>query len=91
MRNLVCHNEGVIFNGVAIGGLFAGESMFYLEPNASKVALASLVERLRERGFSLLDCQMVTEATRPMGAVEISRQEYLLRLGQAIQRDCGFV
>lgn len=76
--------------GVALGGFFAGESMFYREPNASKVALAGLVERLRERGFSLLDCQMVTDATRPLGAVEISRQDYLMRLGQALQRDCSF-
>lgn len=77
--------------GVAIGGLFAGESMFHCEPNASKVALVSLVERLRNRGYSLLDCQMVTDATRPMGAVEISRQEYLSRLGEALERDCTFI
>lgn len=76
--------------GVAVGGLFAGESMFHRADNASKVALFHLVQHLRERGFLLFDLQMVTGATRPFGAVEISRVEYLQRLAVAVAKDCGF-
>lgn len=66
--------------GVAVGGLFAGESMFHRVSNASKVALFQLVAHLRERGFGLFDIQQVTGATARLGAVEISRAEYLRRL-----------
>ena len=76
--------------GIAIGGLFAAESMFYQESNASKAALAALVERMKERGFTLLDCQMVTEITKRMGAIEISRAEYLRKLEKALSQDCKF-
>jgi leucyl/phenylalanyl-tRNA---protein transferase len=69
--------------GIAIGGLFAAESMFHLITDASKVALAHLVSHLRERGFQLLDVQQWTEHTGSMGAVEISRDEYLRRLAKA--------
>jgi leucyl/phenylalanyl-tRNA--protein transferase len=70
--------------GVSIGGLFAAESMFYRVTDGSKVALAALVQRLRERGFALLDVQMKTEHTGRMGATEIPRKEYLKRLRRAI-------
>lgn len=76
--------------GVAVGGLFAGESMFHVADNASKVALWRLVEHLRTRGFVLFDIQMVTAATRPFGAREISRREYLTRLALAVARACVF-
>jgi leucyl/phenylalanyl-tRNA--protein transferase len=76
--------------GAAIGGLFAGESMFHRASNASKVALYHLVQHLRQRGFLLFDIQMVTEATRPLGAVEISRPEYLNRLARALTQNCSF-
>jgi leucyl/phenylalanyl-tRNA---protein transferase len=71
--------------GLAIGGLFAAESMFYRVTDGSKVALAALVSRLRERKFVLLDVQMKTPHTERMGAVNISRTEYLRRLRQAVQ------
>jgi leucyl/phenylalanyl-tRNA--protein transferase len=77
--------------GVSIGGLFAGESMFHRASNASKVALCHLVDRLRERGFALFDVQMVTPATSRLGAVEISRAEYLQRLQRAVEMRCTFV
>jgi leucyl/phenylalanyl-tRNA--protein transferase len=77
--------------GVAIGGLFAGESMFYRARDASKVALAYLVERLRERGFELFDIQFVTEHTGRLGAVEIPRREYLARLRRALRCEVNFV
>lgn len=69
--------------GVAVGGLFAGESMFHRADDASKVALFHLVSRLRERGFTLFDTQMVTPVTRQLGATEISRVDYLRRLRAA--------
>ena len=72
--------------GVAIGGLFAGESMFSQARDASKVALVHLVERLRCGGYVLLDTQFMTEHLRRFGAVEISRGEYKKRLAQALQR-----
>ncbi len=76
--------------GVAVGGLFAGESMFHRATDASKVALRHLVGRLRERGFALFDTQMVTPVTRQLGATEISRTAYLRRLADAVGRDVRF-
>ena len=71
--------------GVAIGGLFAGESMFHRVGNASKVALHHLAEHLRRSGYVLLDVQLVTSITRQLGAVTIPRQEYLRRLEAAVE------
>jgi leucyl/phenylalanyl-tRNA--protein transferase len=76
--------------GVAIGGLFAGESMFHFVDNASKVALHHLVMHLRERRFTLFDIQMVTAATAPLGAKAISRCDYLQRLAVAVAQDGNF-
>lgn len=70
--------------GVSIGGAFFGESMFSLERDASKCALVSLVERMRDRGFTLLDTQFLTPHLAGLGATEITRSEYLRRLGAAI-------
>lgn len=70
--------------GIAIGGLFAGESMFSRRTDGSKAALAFLVNHLRQRGFALLDVQWTNEHTRSLGAVDISRDEYLRRLASAI-------
>ncbi|MEY4386561.1 MAG: Leu/Phe-tRNA-protein transferase [Verrucomicrobiota bacterium] len=76
--------------GVTVGGLFAGESMFHRADNASKIALVHLVEHLNERGFLLFDIQMVTPATRLLGAVEIPRVEYLKRLNAAVKLKRAF-
>lgn len=70
--------------GVAIGGFFAAESKFHRAPDASKVALAALVEWLAEAGFDLLDVQLATDHLRSLGVVEIPRSEYLRRLAAAI-------
>jgi leucyl/phenylalanyl-tRNA--protein transferase len=70
--------------GVAIGGFFAAESMFHRERDASKVALASLVERLAAAGFQLLDVQFRTAHLASLGVIEISRKEYLRRLDAAL-------
>lgn len=77
--------------GVAIGGLFAGESMFHEESNASKAALCALVERMKARDYRLLDCQMITDVTQKMGALEITRADYLKRLKAALTVNCSFV
>ena len=63
--------------GVALGGLFAGESMFHRTRDASKIALVHLVEHLRERGYCLFDVQQWTSHLASLGAVEISRADYL--------------
>lgn len=76
--------------GVHIGGAFFGESMFHRATDASKVALVALVERLRERGFALLDTQWVTPHLAQFGATEIPRREYLRLLRRAVALDCGF-
>lgn len=77
--------------GVAVGGLFAGESMFFRVRDASKVALAYLLEYLKIRGFTLFDTQVVTEVTAGLGAFEIPRVEYLARLKKALERRVTFV
>jgi leucyl/phenylalanyl-tRNA--protein transferase len=76
--------------GVAVGGLFAGESMFHRADNASKVALFHLVTHLRQQNFTLFDIQMVTDITRQLGAIEIPRAEYLNRLHLATTLACKF-
>jgi len=77
--------------GVAIGGAFFGESMFHRVTDASKVALVFLVNRLRERGFALLDVQFMTEHLRQFGAVEIPRVDYERRLQDAVRQPRTFV
>jgi leucyl/phenylalanyl-tRNA--protein transferase len=71
--------------GVALGRAFFGESMYSEVSNASKVALAALVERLRSHGYSLIDCQMRTEHLVRMGAREVSRRAFLDRLAAALR------
>jgi leucyl/phenylalanyl-tRNA---protein transferase len=71
--------------GVAIRGLFAGESMFSCETDASKVALVHLIERLRHGGFTLLDTQYIVGGhMRQFGTIEIPSGEYKRRLAQAL-------
>ncbi len=70
--------------GVLIGRYFAGESMFYLETNASKFALLNAVDYLSRRGLTWMDIQMVTPLLRSFGAVEIPRPEFMARLRQAL-------
>ena len=72
--------------GIALGGAFFGESMFHRATDASKVALVALIERMRQRGFTLLDTQFITHLAR-LGAIEIPRDEYLERLAEALRLD----
>jgi leucyl/phenylalanyl-tRNA--protein transferase len=77
--------------GVSLRGAFFGESMFHRETDASKIALVALVERLRARGYTLLDIQWVTPHLEQFGAIEIPRAEYLERLEGSLRLDCSFV
>jgi leucyl/phenylalanyl-tRNA--protein transferase len=76
--------------GVSLGGAFMGESMFSRETDASKVCLVFLVERLRERGYVLLDSQMATEHLAKFGQIEIPRREYLRQLRAALKLERTF-
>ena len=76
--------------GIAIGGAFFGESMFHRTADASKVALVALVQRLKERGFALIDTQWSTPHLERFGVVEISRSDYLRRLSRALTLPCRF-
>lgn len=77
--------------GVSLGGAFMAESMFHRETDAGKVAVLALVERLRARGYGLLDIQQQTGATAIFRPVLLTRAEYLRRLKGALQRSCSFV
>ena len=70
--------------GVGIAGMFAGESMFYREPNASKLALCHLMELLEARRVGWIDCQQLTPLFESMGAVEIPRERFMDLLGEAL-------
>ncbi|GBD43251.1 Leucyl/phenylalanyl-tRNA--protein transferase [bacterium HR40] len=88
-HSVECWQEGRLVGGlygVALGGAFFGESMFSRVRDASKVALVELVCRLRVGGFELLDTQFVTDHLRRFGAIEISRQDYRIRLRRAVIR-----
>lgn len=76
--------------GLALGGLFAAESMFYRVRDASKVALVHLLAHLNARGYELLDIQQLTPHTESLGAVEIPRRAYLARLAQALESNASF-
>jgi leucyl/phenylalanyl-tRNA--protein transferase len=77
--------------GVAIGGVFFGESMFSFARDASKVALVHLVARLRLGGFRLLDTQFVTAHLAQFGAEELAREDYKTQLNQALAAPAEFV
>ena len=75
--------------GVRLNGLFAGESMFHVSRDASKVALMALVQLMRETGMALLDVQWRTDHLESLGAIEISRQQYLALLAEALAMRSG--
>ncbi|RVT92541.1 leucyl/phenylalanyl-tRNA--protein transferase [Sphingomonas crocodyli] len=75
--------------GVTLGRAFFGESMFSRESDASKVALAHLVARMRVGGFQLLDCQFITDHLASLGAVEVSRDAYVALLDSALGVGAG--
>jgi leucyl/phenylalanyl-tRNA---protein transferase len=76
--------------GLSIGAAFFGESMFHRVTDASKIALAHLIDRLNAGGYRLLDTQFVTEHLMRFGGIEISREEYELRLADALAHNADF-
>lgn len=77
------YQEGILVGGlygVSVGGVFCGESMFAKVSDASKVAFAVLVEKLREWKYDFIDCQVPTNHLKSLGAIEISRESFLERL-----------
>ncbi|HHY49722.1 MAG TPA: leucyl/phenylalanyl-tRNA--protein transferase [Alphaproteobacteria bacterium] len=94
----VCHTVEVWEGDLLVGGLyglslgaaFFGESMFHRRTDASKVALVHLVERLRAGGYRLLDTQFITDHLRTFGGIEIPREEYEVRLADALRRNADF-
>ncbi len=76
--------------GVTVGGLYAGESMFYRVRDASKVALVHLIAHLQARGYTLFDIQQLTSHTESLGAIEIPRDQYLRRVAEATSREVSF-
>ena len=76
--------------GVAIGGLFAGESMFHRATDASKAALVFLQRHLQYRGYELFDVQWTNAHTRRLGAIDLPRADYLARLSAAVKRPVVF-
>ena len=76
--------------GVAMGGVFFGESMFSKSPNASKVALVHLIERLKIGKFTILDTQFITEHLKTFGAYEINQDKFLDILKKALLVEANF-
>ena len=72
--------------GVSLGGVFFGESMFAKRHDASKVAFVTLVQQLKDWDFCLVDCQITTVHLKRFGAREVPRQEFMIRLREALKR-----
>ncbi|MGN6684581.1 MAG: leucyl/phenylalanyl-tRNA--protein transferase [Devosia sp.] len=76
--------------GVSIGAAFFGESMFHRKTDCSKIAMAHLIDRLKAGGYRLLDTQFVTDHLRTFGGIEIPREDYELRLAEALKHDADW-
>ncbi|HET6344279.1 MAG TPA: hypothetical protein VFH51_05060, partial [Myxococcota bacterium] len=74
--------------GVQVGGLFAGESMFYRVSNASKAAFAALLAQTDAIGTCLMDAQVLNHHTANLGAVQVRRRDYLMLLKRAVATRC---
>jgi len=83
------HLAGGLY-GIAMGGMFAGESMFHRVTGASKVAFAACVNRLRERGFALFDVQVLTPHLLLLGCIAVPRERYRERVREALRLSARF-
>jgi leucyl/phenylalanyl-tRNA--protein transferase len=91
-HSIECWHQGELVGGlygVKLGAAFFGESMFSLRTDASKVALAWLVARMKVGGYRLLDCQFMTEHLRSLGAIEITQKAYVSMLSDALSSGSG--
>jgi leucyl/phenylalanyl-tRNA---protein transferase len=77
--------------GIAIGGMFIGESMFYRIPDGSKIAMVKLVEKLRSHSFILFDAQMMNPHLERFGAYQVADLEYQRLLKKALQKRCSLI
>lgn len=77
--------------GVSIGAAFFGESMFYTQPNASKIAFHYLIQTLRKQGYELLDTQFINDNVKRFGAIEIPKANYLNLLRKATAKKARFI
>ena len=92
-HSIECYSNNELIGGlygVAIGGVFFGESMFSKLPNASKIALVHLIERLKEGKFAILDTQFITEHLKTFGAYEINQADFLVILKKALMIESNF-
>lgn len=88
-HSIECYYEDELVGGlygVAIGGMFAGESMFYRRSNASKLALWHAIEHLENKGVKWMDCQVINPFLKSLGAVTIDRVEYMTLLEEALAK-----
>jgi leucyl/phenylalanyl-tRNA--protein transferase len=76
--------------GVALGSAFFGESMFHRRTDCSKIAMAHLLFRLRAGGYRLLDTQFVTDHLKTFGGIEIPREDYEVRLAEALRHQADY-
>ena len=93
VHTVECRQNGHLVGGLyglSIGAVFFGESMFHRRTDASKVALVHLVDRLRERGYELLDTQATTQHLRRFGCIDIPARDYIQLLEKALEKDCRF-
>lgn len=93
-HSVECRQEGELAGGLyglAMGSAFFGESMFFRRPHASKVAFCHLVGHLRQRGFRLLDAQIMNPHLELLGAVEIPHEEYMTLLDEALLEKIHFI
>ena len=92
-HSIECYSNNELIGGlygVAIGGVFFGESMFSKLPNASKIALVHLIERLKVGKFAILDTQFITEHLKTFGAYEINQADFLVILKKALMIESNF-
>ncbi|ACF46698.1 leucyl/phenylalanyl-tRNA/protein transferase [Prosthecochloris aestuarii DSM 271] len=93
-HSVECYADGELAGGlygIALGGAFFGESMFFRQPNASKVAFDALVRQLKLQRFDLLDAQIMNPHLEFLGAVEIDHEEYMRQLAMALEKKISFL
>jgi len=92
-HSVECYSNNLLVGGlygVSLGGIFFGESMFSIAPEASKISLLHLMERLKIGNFSILDTQFITDHLKKFGAIEVSQKEFLKMLNDALKIKADF-
>jgi len=92
-HSVECYSNNLLVGGlygVSLGGIFFGESMFSIAPEASKISLLHLMERLKIGNFSILDTQFITDHLKKFGAIEVNQKEFLKMLKDALKIKANF-